>query len=297
MNTRINTRQQTLQFGAKIPMRDVGGEAESLRAFICGIEQAGFDYLSTEDHVVRASRVDRRQARPDQKPIQEAFLTLAFASAITTRLGLSTGILVLPQRQTALVAKQAAGVDILSNGRLRLGVGLGWNELEYEVLNESFRSRGARLEEQIAVLRRFWTEDSVSFVGAQHRIEEASIDPLPVQRPIPIWIGAQSRPGIARAAHIADGFIPLGTLESGVPAQLQILREEMVRADRDPKSMQIEAWISVRPDRAEDMQEEIAHLQSLGVNYITMLSEDHVFGKADRHLHALASSLAIARGS
>lgn len=296
MNSRIDRRKDRVQFGAKIPMRDVAGEAESLRVFITGIEHAGFDYVSTEDHVVRTSLVDDRQARPDQKPIQEAFLTLGFASAITTRLGLSTGILILPQRQTALVAKQAAGVDILSNGRLRLGVGLGWNELEYEVLNESFRSRGVRLEEQIAVLRRFWTEDSVSFVGAQHWISDASIDPLPVQRPIPIWIGAQSRAGIGRAARIADGFMPLGN-PSDVHEQLMVLNEEMVRADRDPKSMQIEAWISARPDRAEDMQEEIAHLQALGVSYITMLSEDHICGKADRHLDTLLTSLSIAKGS
>src|SRR5690606_34184587 len=138
-------------------------------------------------------------------PFQEPFVLFGYLAGLTQRLELVTGILILPQRETALVAKQAAQVDVLSGGRLRLGVGIGWNEIEYEAMNFSFRNRGKRIEEQIEVLRRLWTEPLVKFDSQWHHINDAGINPMPVQRPIPIWFGGGADVVLQRMARIGDG--------------------------------------------------------------------------------------------
>src|SRR5439155_13211225 len=160
----------------------------------------------------------RQPPYTDQSPFHEVFVLFGYLAAATQRLELATGVLVLPQRQTALVAKQAAAVDLLSGGRLRLGVGVGWNFVEYEALNESYHTRGQRVDEQIAVMRKLWTEPLVSFDGRWHRIEGAGINPLPVQRPIPIWIGGRADRVLRRTAALADGWFPPGDGDS--PADL-----------------------------------------------------------------------------
>src|ERR671919_1002952 len=183
-----------VKVGAIFPQTEISTDLGAIRAFVEAVEAFGYDNIFIADHVLGADpRVHTHPSlgRYSYKSVVHEPLTLmAYMAAITTRITLSTGILILPQRQTALVAKQAAEVDVLSGGRLRLGIGVGWNEVEYEALHQDFHTRGRRCEEQIEVLRTLWTQEVVSFEGRWHRITHAGINPLPLQRPIPIWLGA-----------------------------------------------------------------------------------------------------------
>jgi probable F420-dependent oxidoreductase len=175
-------------------------------------------------------------------PFHETFTTLAFLAAATRTIGLSSGILILPQRQTGLVAKQAAEVDILSGGRLRLGIGVGWNPVEYEALGAEWKTRGARQAEQVEVLRRLWTEDLVTFKGRFHDLHEVAIVPRPRQRPIPIWFGGSSDAVVKRAARIGDGYMPIMKPDVAEP-KLALLFETMKQHGRDPAKFGLEGWL------------------------------------------------------
>ena len=181
-----------MKIGVVFPQTEIGADAGGVRAFIQAVEDLGYSHLLAYDHVLGANIASRpgwTGAYTSESLFHEVFVLFSYAAAITERLEFVTGVLILPQRQTALVAKQAASLDRLSNGRLRLGVGVGWNEVEFIALNENFHNRGARSEEQIAVLRRLWTNEVVDYEGRWHRIPDAGINPLPVQQPIPIWLG------------------------------------------------------------------------------------------------------------
>ena len=174
----------------------------------------------------------------------EPFVMFGYLAAVTTTLELVTGIIILPQRQTALVAKQAAEVDLLTEGRLRLGVGLGWNPVEYEALGEDFTNRGRRLAEQIALMRRLWTEQTVTFDGTHHRVTGAGLAPLPVQRPIPVWIGAASRPALERAGRLADGWFPMMPPGPKLDEARDIVARSATAAGRDPSSLGMEGRVT-----------------------------------------------------
>lgn len=202
-----------MRIGVVFPQTEIGSDPVAIRDYAQAAEQLGYHHLLVYDHVLGA-HPDRLQSlgfRPPythQTPFHEPFVLFGYLAALTTTLELVTGILVLPQRQTALVAKQAAEVDVLSKGRLRLGVGVGWNPAEFEALGEEFGNRGRRIEEQVSLLRRLWTDELVDFEGRYHRVRQAGINPLPVQRPIPVWMGGMTEPVLQRAARIADGWFP-----------------------------------------------------------------------------------------
>lgn len=202
-----------MQIGAVYPQIELRGDPSAVRRLGLAVEELGFDYLLAYDHVLGAVHADRtpRLTGPytEHDPFHDPFVMFAYLAAITNRLQFATGILILPQRQTALVARQAADLDLLSGGRLRLGVGIGWNHVEYEALGQQFRTRGARQEEQIGLLRRLFTEDVVDFSGRFDRIDRAALIPKPT-RSIPIWLGGSSEPAYDRAARLADGFIFIG---------------------------------------------------------------------------------------
>jgi len=219
----------------------------------------GFTHILVFDHVLGAN-----PARPGgwkgpytyRHGFHEPFVLFGFLAAATRRVELVTGIIILPQRQTALVAKQAAAVDVLSGGRLRLGVAVGWNPVEFEALGEDFTTRGRRIEEQIEVMRALWTRELVTFTGTQHRISDAGINPLPVQRPpIPIWMGGESEVVQRRMARIADGWMP--HFRPGAPAQAVVDRlHGLVReAGRDPKAFGIEGRIALSQVSASRMEQ------------------------------------------
>ena len=179
-----------MKLSAWFPTRDIGNDPMKIRDWAQAAEGLGYDYIEVPDHVFGATGRDGWTPLYDEKdPFHETFTTLAYLAAVTETIKLSTGVLILPQRQTGVVAKQAAQVDILSQGRLRLGIGVGWNHVEYQALGEDWHTRGARQAEQVDVLRRLWTEDLVTYEGRFHAMTEVNIVPRPVQQPIPIWFG------------------------------------------------------------------------------------------------------------
>jgi probable F420-dependent oxidoreductase len=202
-----------MQIGAVYPQNELRGDPTAVRRIGTAVEDLGFDHLLAYDHVLGAVHSDRtpQLSGPytEHDPFHDPFVMFAYLAGITERIRFATGVLVLPQRQTALVARQAADVDLLSGGRLRLGVGVGWNYVEYEALGEDFHTRGARQEEQIELLRRLFTSPVVDFSGRFDRVDRAALVPRPA-RPIPIWLGGSGQAAFDRAARLGDGFIFFG---------------------------------------------------------------------------------------
>src|ERR1700733_5442010 len=202
-----------LQIGVVYPQIELRGDPDAVRQIGTGAEDLGFDHLLAYDHVLGAVHAGRTPPLTgpytEHDPFHDPFVMFAYLAGVTERIGFGTGILVLPQRQTALVARQAADVDLLSGGRLRLGVGVGWNYVEYQALGEDFHTRGARQGEQIELLRRLFTEPVVDFSGRFDRVDRAALVPRPT-RPIPIWLGGSGDAAFERAARLADGFIFFG---------------------------------------------------------------------------------------
>ena len=200
----------TLQIGAIFPTTEIGNDPIAIRDWAQTAEQLGYRHMVTYDHVLGAEHADRepRLMGPytEKDPFHEPMVLYGYLSGVTESLELCTGVLILPQRQTALVAKQAAQIDMLSGGRLRLGVGTGWNWVEYDSLNEPFETRGKRFDEQVEVLRKLWREPVVDYRGEYHRIERAGLLPRPAQD-IPLWFGALSEVAVRRAARVGDGVI------------------------------------------------------------------------------------------
>lgn len=225
-----NSRQRktgTMKIGAVYPQIELRGDPEAVRRFGRAVEDLGFDHLLAYDHVLGAVHADRTPPLTgpytEHDPFHDPFVMFAHLAAITERIEFATGVLILPQRQTALVARQAADVDLLSGGRLRLGVGVGWNHVEFDALGQNFRTRGAREEEQMGLLRRLFTEPVVDFTGRFDRIERAALVPRPA-RSIPIWLGGSGEAAFDRAARLADGFIFFGGngIEHAVEAWIRL---------------------------------------------------------------------------
>ena len=222
-----------LRLGAVFPTSDIGDDPVAIRDFAQGVEELGLDHLITYDHVLGADHADRDPPLTgpytEHDAFHEPFVLFGYLAAVTRRLELVIGVLVLPQRQTALVAKQAAEVALLSGGRLRLGIGSGWNWVEYDALGVPFRARGRRLEEQVDVLRRLWTEPLVTVHGEHHHIERAGILPMP-HEPIPIWFCGGAEAQLRRAARLGDGFLASRADER---ARVQVQQLLSFRAEED----------------------------------------------------------------
>jgi len=238
-----------MKIGVVFPQSEIGIDPLVIRDYAQAAEQLGYNHVLAFDHILGAhpDRFEGRFRPPytHQTPFHEPFVLFGYLAAVTTSLELTTGIVILPQRQTALVAKQAAAVDVLSRGRMRLGVGIGWNFVEYEALGENFRNRGRRIEEQVALMRELWTKELVNFDGRYHHVRQAGINPLPVQRPIPVWMGGGVEMVLRRAARIADGWFP--QLQPGPRATetVEQLRGYLREAGRRPEDFGIEGRISL----------------------------------------------------
>jgi len=254
------------------PQSEIGADPKAIRDYAQAAEDLGYEHLLAYDHVLGADPSNREGWRgyTHDTMFHEPLTLFGYLAAITRRLELVTGVIVLPQRQTALVAKQAAEVDVLSRGRLRLGVGIGWNAVEYEALGEDFSTRGARIEEQIEVMRLLWTQEVVSYKGNYHRIDEAGINPLPVQRPIPVWMGARADVGLRRTARVADGWFPLGPPDDRMREALKRLRNYVEEAGRDPESVEIEARLDVGRVSPEEWVRQTEAWRSLGATHISV---------------------------
>jgi probable F420-dependent oxidoreductase len=233
-----------MQLNAIFPTRDVGNDPAKIRDWAQAAEDLGYAYIEVPDHVFGATaREGWTPVYNERDPFHETFVILGFLAAVTRKIRLSSGILIAPQRQTGLIAKQAAEVDILSGGRLRLGIGVGWNHVEYEALSAEWKTRGARQAEQIEVLRRLWCEDVVDYNGRFHNLKGVNIVPPPVQRPIPIWLGGSSDAVVTRAARLGDGWMPIMEPDAQAGQKLALLREEISKQGRDPARFGIEGWL------------------------------------------------------
>jgi probable F420-dependent oxidoreductase len=234
-----------MNVGVIFPQTEFGNDPAAIKEFAQTAEALGYSHILVFDHVLGAVHAGRepRLTGPytEDTPFHEPFVLFGFWAAATTTIELVTGVIILPQRQTALVAKQTAEIDVLSGGRLRLGVGTGWNYVEYDSLNEDFHNRGKRQEEQIELLRKLWTEPVVDYTGKWHRIERAGLNPMPT-RQIPIWMGGFSEPAYRRAGRIADGFI-FGGAPAAVAPGLATIREELAKNGRDASKFGIEAMV------------------------------------------------------
>ena len=239
-----------MQISAWFPTRDIGTDPVRIRDWAQAAEELGYDHIEVPDHVFGATARDGWSPRyTEQDPFHETFVTLGFLAGVTTTIGMASGVLILPQRQTGVVAKQATQVDILSGGRLRLGVGVGWNHVEYEALNEDWKSRGTRQREQVEVLKKLWCDDLVTYQGRFHQFTEVNITPRPVQRPIPVWFGGSSDAVVKRAAQIGDGWMPIMAPDHEAEAKLEQLRSHLSDCGRDTSAFGIEGWL--RMDKAD----------------------------------------------
>ncbi len=231
-----------MRYGVIFPQTEIGNDPAVIRDFAQAVESLGYDHLLVFDHVLGAdpSRTDRpRGPYTHQTPFHEPFVLYGFLAGVTSRIELATGVVILPQRQTALVAKQAAEVDILSGGRLRLGVGTGWNVVEYEALGQDFHTRGRRQEEQVALMRKLWAEELVTFDGRWDKVDGAGINPRP-SRSIPVWFGGRDEALIRRAARIGDGWILNQVPGDELDRSLELLHASLRANGRDPATFGIE---------------------------------------------------------
>jgi probable F420-dependent oxidoreductase len=257
--------------GVVFPQTEIGADPAIVRDYAQTAEALGYNHLLVYDHVLGASttnRPDWRGPYTSDTQFHEPFVLFGYIAGLTTQIEIVTGVIVLPQRQTALVAKQAAEVDILSSGRLRLGVGIGWNEVEYEALNESFGNRGKRIEEQIEVMRRLWTEPVVDFKGKWHIIPQAGIKPLPVQRPIPVWIGGGAEAVLERVGRIGDGWFPQMRPDDRAREAIEKIKVYAAEAGRDPSSIGIEARLNLREGDPESWSRQIESWKELGATHM-----------------------------
>jgi probable F420-dependent oxidoreductase len=243
-----------MKLGAAFGNDSIGLDFSEIRDVVQALEDVGFDSVSTNDHVV-GGHPDRLVG--DEKmhlhttAVHEPLVLLSFIGAVTERLELVTSVLLLPQRQTTLVAKQVAELDLLSGGRVRLGVGIGRNWMEYEALNENFTNRGKRIEEQIEVLRRYWTDDLITFNGQWHDLDRIGLNPMPIQRPIPIWMGSYFgrivEKVLERIGRLADGWMPQFPADQLAPV-LERVRGYAADAGRDPADLGVECIVRINAD-------------------------------------------------
>jgi probable F420-dependent oxidoreductase len=289
-----------MQIGVVYPQTELRGDPAALRQLGRAVEELGFDHLLAYDHVLGAVHSGRARALTgpytENDPFHDPFVMFAHLAAITDRIEFATGILVLPQRQTALVARQAADVDLLSDGRLRLGVGIGWNHVEYESLGQDFGSRGAREEEQIELLRRLFTEPVVDFSGRFDRIDRASLVPRP-NRSIPIWLGGSSEAAFDRAARLADGFIFIGADIAQTVDSWQRLRQRVLNHGRSTDDFGGEYVISPRNAGVADLPAVSAEWHEAGGTHISIVTMGLGLRTVDDHIGYLAAAAAaLGRG-
>lgn len=279
-----------MKVGVVFPQTEFGNDPLAIKDYAQSVEALGFSHVVAYDHVLGAN-----PERPGgwsgpythEHPFHEPLLLFSYMSAVTTRLGFLTGILVLPQRQAALVAKQAAELDVLSKGRLRLGVGIGWNAVEYQALGENFHDRGRRSEEQVQLLRQLWTRPLVTFEGQWHTIPDAGLNPLPVQQPIPIWFGGHAEAVLQRAARLGDGWLPsYRRAEEAAPALEKIARY-LAENNRSRADFGLEARLNYGDGGPDLWAERAAGWRQAGIDFLAVNTMRAGLEGPRQHIQAL----------
>ena len=283
-----------MQIGVVFPQTEIGPDVGAVRAYAERAEHLGFSHLLAYDHVLGADpAVHEGWSGPYdvQTTFHEPLVLFGYLAAVT-RLELVTGIIILPQRQTALVAKQAAEVDLLTGGRFRLGIGLGWNAVEYEALGKSFTDRGSRMTEQVELLRRLWTEPSVTFEGAHEKVTGAGLAPMPVQRPIPVWFGGSSPRAYARIGQLADGWFPQVPPGEKLDEARAVVDQAAEAAGRDPAKLGMEGRVSWGEGGADRLADHVGRWRDVGASHVSVNTMGAGLGSTDDHLAALAATAA-----
>ena len=273
-----------MKIGVVFPQTEIGADPDVVARFATTAESLGYDHLLAYDHVLganTASRPDWQGPYTTESMFQEPLVLFSYLAGLTSTIEFASAVIILPQRQTALVAKQAACVDVLSKGRFRLGVGNGWNEVEYEALGANFHDRGGRSEEQIDLLRRLWRDEAISFSGKHHKITDAGLNPLPVNRNIPIWLGGMAPQVIDRVGRLADGWLPF--VNKDLSTQIGQIQASARNAGRDPASIGIECMIPANTDA-----ERVKRLQDMGVTHVALVTMNQELADPAAHLDAIS---------
>lgn len=287
-----------LKIGLVYPQTEYGNDPAAIRDYAQTAEGLGFSHILAYDHVLGAN-----PNRPGgwqgpytyQHPFHDPLTLFSFMAAVTQKIEFTTGVIILPQRQTALFARQAATLDVLSGGRLRVGVGLGWNAVEYIALGQDFHTRGRRIEEQVEVLRLLWTQPLVAYKGRWHDIPDAGLNPLPLQRPIPLWFGGHAEAALRRAARLGDGWMPMYRSAADARPALERLAQYRREAGRESLPFGIEPRFSYGDGDAGVWLSLIAEWEAAGAAHISFNTMGHGFDTPAKHL-AAARLLADALG-
>jgi probable F420-dependent oxidoreductase len=263
-----------MKLAVQFPSVFYRGGPQAITTLVQGVERLGYDQIDMFDHVTMGHPQEGRPTGPypATMPLLEALTTLAFFAAVTERVGLGTEVLVLPQRQPALVAKQVATIDILSGGRVRLGVGVGWQEAEYESLSVPFHERGRRMDECIQLMRAYWSEPSITFEGRHYRAGAMAMDPKPRpgQAGPPIWMGGSAGAALLRIGKMGDGWLAGGgeTSETAT-ARMAAIRTAAEAAGRDPAALGFQIQLG-DPRDLDQMAERAARFAALGFGWGTV---------------------------
>ncbi len=280
-----------MRIGVIYPHFEFGSDPAAIRDYAQTAEGLGYCHIGADDHVI-GPNPDRPGGWKGwvtyQTPFFEPFILYSFMAGVTHSIEFETCVLLLPQRQTVLVAKQAAGLDLLSGGRLRLGIGNGWNIVEYQSLNADFHTRGRRMDEQITLLRRLWTEEHVDFVGKWHSIPDAGINPLPIQRPIPIWFGGQSEAMIRRVARIGNGWMPLYPNPGEARAGIALLDEELEKIGRERMDVGLEARVRYGDGDAGEWRRLLDGWREARATHISLVTTNCGLASPGEHMAALS---------
>jgi probable F420-dependent oxidoreductase len=278
-----------VKVGAVFPQTEIGSDVEDIRAYIAGIQSFAFDHVLAYDHVVGADpavHVGWDGPYDVHTTFHEPLVLFGYLAAIT-KLELVAGVIILPQRQTVLVAKQAAQVDLLSRGHFRLGVGVGWNSVEYDALGQDFSTRGRRLDGQVELLRRLWTEQTVSAELGDERVVGAGLSPMPLQRPIPLWFGGRSEAAYRRIGRLADGWFPQLRPGDDLDAALAVIVTSAEAAGRDPASIGMEGTVAWQGSVSK-LYEQAERWETIGATHLTITTMGAGLARVDDHLAVLA---------
>ena len=276
-----------MKLGVVFPQTEIGDDPKTIAEFATTAESLGYDHIIAYDHVLGASttnRPDWQGPYTDKSMFHEPFVLYGYLAGLTERLELVTAVIILPQRQTVLVAKQAASLDVLSGGRVRLGVGTGWNAVEYEALGANFHDRGIRSEEQVLLMRQLWSNEVVNFDGRWHRISEAGLNPLPARRHIPVWLGGMAAPVLDRVARFADGWFPF--YNQDLAAQIKAVRENAGTHGRNPDDIGIECMMALG-DAGPKQEDQLKRLRDMGVTHSAVVTMNQSLARPIQHIDAI----------